>query len=165
MSNFFDNNYTFSIMIPTWYIIIYILSFTKIYYEKKVINIINLIISGIVLVGACFLYMFKFSELYIISWIFKPIVPLILIQYLPLEKKTLTDIDKKDKFIFYRSVLIGIIIMFIPGSKWYSYLLSNLKTNEYLISEMLVYFCGIITIFLNKYIFDRISKIKKLGKV
>lgn len=74
---------------------------------------LNVIIFGTILVGVCLFYMFNFSESYIVSWIFKPIVPLILMPHLPLEKKIFTNIDKKDKFIFYRSVLIGLLIMFI----------------------------------------------------
>ncbi|MDV4152724.1 hypothetical protein R0131_17995 [Clostridium sp. AL.422] len=165
MSGFSDNNYTFSLMIPSWYIIIYIVSFTKTYYEKKVVRIVNVIICGTILVGVCLLYIFQFSELYIISWIFKPIVPLILIQYLQFEKKIIANIDKKDKFRFLKGILIGILIMFIPGSKWYSNLISNIENNECLISEMLVFFCGVITMFLNKCTINKISKIKKWHRI
>lgn len=160
MSIFSDNNYTFSLMIPIWYIVIYILSFTKIYY-KKIVKMVYIIICGTILMGAFLLYRFNFSEDYMRNWIMQPIVPLLLMPYLPLEKKVITNIDKKDKFIFYRRIIIGLLIMFIPGSKWYSNLISHLQSNEYLISEMLVYFCGIITIFLNKYTYNKLLKLSK----
>ena len=95
------------------------------------------------------------------SWISKPIVPFILMLYLPVEKKSITSIDKKDKVRFFKNIIIGMVIMFIPGSKWYSALISNLEYNEYIISEMLVFFCGVITIYLNKYAVNKILKIKK----
>lgn len=82
--------------------------------------------------------------------------------FFKLEKEVITNIDNKDKFIFYRRIIIGLLIMFIPGSKWYSNLISHLQNNEYLISKMLVYFCGIITMFLNKYTIGKILKVIKV---
>lgn len=163
MSGFLDNNYTFSLMIPSWYIIIFVLFFTKTYYDKRVVKIVSVIISITILVIVCLLYMFNFSETYIINWIFKPIVPLILMLYLPVDNKPIESIDRKDKFRFLISIIIGLAIMFIPSSKWYTSLISNIEHNEYTISEILVYFCGIITIFLNKYSINKISQIKKWG--
>lgn len=163
INGFLDNNYTFSLMIPIWYIIIFVLFFTKTYYDKRVVKIVSVIISITILVIVSLLYMFNFSETYIINWIFKPIVPLILMIYLPIANKPIVCTDKKDKFRFLISIAIGLAIMFIPGSKWYTSLISNIEHNEYTLSEMLVYFCGIITIFLNKYSINRISKIKKLS--
>lgn len=163
MSGFLDNNYTFSLMIPIWYIIIFVLFFTKTYYDKRVVKIVSVIMSITILVIVCLIYMFNFSETYIINWIFKPIAPLILMLYLPIDNKSIVYIDKKDKFRFFIGIIIGLAIMFIPSSKWYSALISNIEHNEYTIAEMLVYFCGIITMFLNKYSVNKISKIKKWG--
>ena len=77
MSNFSDNNYVFSIIAPMYYIIIYILSFTKTYWEKRVVKMVYVIIYGTVLVGAFLLYIFDFSEDYILNLIFRSVVPLI----------------------------------------------------------------------------------------
>ena len=162
MSIFSDNNYAFSIIAPMYYIITYIVTFTKKYFDKKIVKIVYVITYGTVLVGACLLYIFNFSESYIQSLIFRSIVPLIYMTFFKLEKEVITNIDKKDKFIFYRRIIIGLLIMFIPGSKWYSNLISHLQNNEYLISKMLVYFCGIITMFLNKYTIGKILKVKKV---
>lgn len=163
INGFLDNNYTFSLMIPSWYIIMFVLFFTKTYYGKRVVKIVGVIISITILVIVCLLYMFNFSETYIIYWIFKPIVPLILMLYLPIDKKSIAKMEKKDKFRVLTSIIIGLAIMFIPGTKWYTSLINNVEHNGYIISEMLVYFCGIITIFLNKYSINKISKIKKLS--
>lgn len=79
--------------------------------------------------------------------------------YLPMERKSIEGLDKKDKFRFSISIIIGLTI--IPGSRWYTLLISNIEHREVIISEALVYFCGVITIFLNKYAINKISKIKK----
>ncbi|NLL31616.1 MAG: hypothetical protein GX258_11430 [Clostridiales bacterium] len=161
MISFLDNNHTFALRIPITYIIMYILFFTKNYCEKRVVKIVSSIIGVTILAVICLLYILNFSETYIMSWISKPIVPFILMLYLPVEKKSITSIDKKDKVRFFKNIIIGMVIMFIPGSKWYSALISNLEYNEYIISEMLVFFCGVITIYLNKYAVNKILKIKK----
>ncbi len=105
--------------------------------------------------------MFNFSETYIISWIFKPIVPFFLILYFPMGKKSIEDLEKKDKSSFILNLMLGLVIMFIPGSRGYTLLISNIEHREIIISEALVYFCGVITMFLNKYAINKISKIKK----
>lgn len=161
ISSFLDNNYTFSLMIPIWYIIIFVLVFTKAHYDKAIAKLVSIIVSIIILAIVCSLYMFNFSETYIMNWIFKPIVPFILMLYLPMERKLIEGLDKKDKFRFSISIIIGLAIMLIPGSRWYTLLISNIEHREVIISEALVYFCGVITIFLNKYAINKISKIKK----
>ena len=161
ISSFLDNNYTFSLMIPSWYIIMFVLFFTKTYYDKHVVKLVSIIISIIILAIVCLLYIFNFSETYIMNWIFKPIVPLILMLYLPIDIRSIENIDKKDTLRFFVNIMIGLAIMFIPGSKWYTVLISNIEYKEFIISEALVYFCGVITIFLNKYTINKILKIKK----
>lgn len=73
------------------------------------------------------------------------------------------NIKKITKFvgIFYIRVVVGLLIMFIPGSKCYASICSSIDPNEYKIAEFLIYFCGVITIFLNKYIMNKILRIKR----
>ena len=161
MSTFLDSNYTFSLMIPCWYIIIFIMFFTKMYYEKKILKIVSTIIGLIILMSTGLLYAFHYSKTYIINWIFKTGLPFVLMLYLPVNHKSIEDIDKKDKRKFYIRVVVGLLIMFIPGSKCYASICSSIDPNEYKIAEFLIYFCGVITIFLNKYIMNKILRIKR----
>lgn len=146
-------------MIPTWYIIIYILLFTKRYFNENIIKAVNIGICLILAVIVGSLYIYKFETIYIINWIFKSIVPIILMAYLPVDNKSLLAADNNDKRKFLIGLIIGLCIMFIPGSRFYTSICRNIKPSEYLISEMLIYFCGVITIFLNKYFANKIFKI------
>ena len=164
MGTFLDKNYTFSLMLPCWYIIIFIMFFTKMYYEKKVVKIVNTIAALIILNSIGLLFAFHYSKTYIINCIFKTGLPFVLMLYLPVNHKSIEVIDKKDKIKFYIRIFAGLLIMFIPGSKCYASICSNINPNEYKIAEFLIYFCGVITIFLNKYIINKMLKIKSSYK-
>ena len=161
MNNLVDNNYTFSLMIPIWYIIFFILFFVKMYFSRRAIKIMNIVIIASILIIAIALLLFKFNEIYLINWIFKPIVPIVIMAYIPIDNRDISIIEQKDKGKLGISIIIGILIMFIPDSKWYNSLCRNIDYNEYLISQMLIYFCGVITIFLNKYFVNKILKNRK----
>ena len=161
MIDLIDNNYTFSLMIPLYYIIIYSIYFTKKYFEKKISRNTSIAIGIIIFSIILYLYINKYSEEYILSWIFKPIVPLIVVQYIPNLGEDILNISKEEKKKWIFMSLIGVMIMFIPGSNWYTSICRNIISQEYIISEILIYLCGILTIFLNKYYVNKILKIKR----
>ena len=60
-------------------------------------------------------------------------------QYIPNLGRDILNINKKEKRKWVFTSCIGLIIMFIPSSSWYTSICRNSIPQEYIISEILIY--------------------------